>query len=99
MKIRDLTFVNMAGNRFFWASLLTWGYRWDHDLDLERSLASLPLLLLGGNGLLAHDATTPLAAGLLVLVEVAVLDGGNELGKLVLVLGADLGESEDSSGL
>lgn len=89
----------MAGNRFFWASLLTWGYRWDHDLDLERSLASLPLLLLGGNGLLAHDATTPLAAGLLVLVEVAVLDGGNELGKLVLVLGADLGESEDSSGL
>jgi hypothetical protein len=39
------------------------------------------------------------AAGLLVLVAVALLDGGEELGELGLVLGADLGKSEDSSGL
>lgn len=40
-----------------------------------------------------------MAAGLLVLVGVALLDGGEELGELSLVLGADLGESEDSGGL
>lgn len=34
-----------------------------------------------------------------MLREVAVLDGGDELGELVLVLGADLGDGEDSSGL
>lgn len=75
------------------------GYRRDRGLDLERSLLSLPLLLLGVDGLLAHDATAPLAGRLLVLLEVAVLDGGDELGELVLVLGADLGQGEDSGGL
>jgi hypothetical protein len=39
------------------------------------------------------------AAGLLVLVAVALLDSREELGVLGLVLGADLGESEDSSSL
>jgi hypothetical protein len=39
------------------------------------------------------------AAGILVLVGVALLDSGEELGELGLVLGADLGEGEDSSGL
>lgn len=68
-------------------------------LDLESSLLSLPLLLLGVDGLLAHDATTPLAGSLLVLLEVTVLDGGDELGELGLVLGADLGQGEDSGGL
>jgi hypothetical protein len=39
------------------------------------------------------------ADGLLVLLEVAVLDGGDELGELSLVLGADLGQGDDGSGL
>jgi hypothetical protein len=38
-------------------------------------------------------------AGLLVLVGVTLLDGGEELGKLGVVLRANLGESEDCSGL
>jgi hypothetical protein len=37
--------------------------------------------------------------GLLVLLHVALLDGLDELGKLRLVLGADLGDSDDGSGL
>lgn len=40
-----------------------------------------------------------MAAGLLVLVVVALLDGSNQLGELSVVLRADLGESEDSSSL
>jgi hypothetical protein len=34
-----------------------------------------------------------------VLVEVTLLDSGDELGELGLVLGADLSDSEDGSGL
>lgn len=69
------------------------------NLDLDGVLESL--LALGNLhlGLDAHDATTPLAASLLVLLDVALLDGRDELGELVLVLSADLGESEDGSGL
>jgi len=37
--------------------------------------------------------------GLLVLGHVAGLDGVDELGELVLVLLADLGESKDGGGL
>lgn len=40
-----------------------------------------------------------MALGLLVLVHVALLDGLDELGKLRLVLGADLGDGGDSGGL
>lgn len=40
-----------------------------------------------------------MAARLLVLVSVALLDGREELGELSLVLRAGLSESEDSSGL
>lgn len=40
-----------------------------------------------------------MALGLLSLGHVAVLDSGDELGELGVVLGADLGESEDGSGL
>jgi hypothetical protein len=68
-------------------------------LDLGSSLQSLLLLQGAHLGLGAHDTTTPLAAGGLVLLHVAILDGGDELGELVLVLGADLGEGEDGSGL
>ena len=77
--------------------------KFDHtirsNLDLEGVLESL--LALGDLhlGLDAHDATTPLLAGVLVLLDVALLDGRDELGELVLVLSADLGESEDGSGL
>lgn len=40
-----------------------------------------------------------MALGLLGLLEVTLLDGGDELGELRAVLGADLGESKDSGGL
>lgn len=68
-------------------------------LDLDGGLVDLALLLLAVNSLGAHDTTTPVAAGLLVLVSVALLDGAEELGELGLVLGADLGDSENSRGL
>lgn len=56
-------------------------------------------LTSAGIGLGTHDSSTPVAADILVLVVVSLLGGGDELGKLSLVLGADLGESKDSSGL
>ena len=65
------------------------------DGGIDGLLALLDTLL----GLEAHDATTPLLAGILVLLDVALLDGRDELGQLVLVLGADLGEGEDGGGL
>ena len=40
-----------------------------------------------------------MTAGVLVLVGVALLDGGEELGELTLVLSAGLSESEDRRGL
>lgn len=68
-------------------------------LDLVGSLESLLLLQNLHLGLGAHDTTTPLSAGLVVLVHEAILDGGDELGELSLVLGADLSEGEDGSSL
>lgn len=68
-------------------------------LDLGSSLKSLLLLDDLHLSLGTHDTTTPLSAGLVVLLKVTVLDSGDELGELVLVLGADLGDGEDSSGL
>jgi len=68
-------------------------------LDLDGSLEGLGLLSGLGLGLGTHDATTPVALGLLVLVHVALLDGLDELGKLRLVLGADLSDGADSGGL
>jgi len=69
------------------------------SLDLDGSLSSLDLLLLLGVGLGTHDTTTPVAAGLLVLVGVALLDGREELGELGLVLGADLSQGQNGGGL
>jgi hypothetical protein len=69
------------------------------SLDLDGGLEGLLALLDALLGLGAHDATTPLLAGILVLLEVALFDGRDELGQLVLVLGADLGDGEDSGGL
>ena len=74
----------------------------DHSADrldlnlLVRPLLLLPLVVLG---LLAHDTTTPVAPVLLVLVHVALLDGGDDLGELVLVLAANLGDGERGGGL
>lgn len=69
------------------------------NLDLGGLLKSLALLLSAHVGLGTHDATAPLPPGALVLVHEAILDGGNELGELRLVLRADLGEGDDSSSL
>ncbi len=70
-----------------------------HYLDLDGALDGLLALLDALLGLVTHDATTPLLAGILVLLDVSLLDGRDELGQLGLVLGADLGEGEDSGGL
>jgi hypothetical protein len=69
-------------------------------LDLDSALDSLPALLHAGVGLGTHDTTSPVTRSILVVgLEVAVVDSGDELRELGLVLSADLGESEDSSGL
>jgi hypothetical protein len=68
-------------------------------LDLDSALDSLPPLLHACVGLGSHDTSTPVAAGLSVLLEVAILDSGDELGKLALILGSDLGEGENGGGL
>ena len=71
----------------------------DH-LDLDGALNSLPALGHASVGLGTHDTTSPVACSLLVVgLEVAVVDSGDELGELGLVLGTDLGEGEDGSGL
>lgn len=67
--------------------------------NLGGGLKGLLLLLNLHLGLGTHDTTTPLSAGLVVLLHEAILDGRDKLGKLVLILRADLGESEDGSGL
>lgn len=69
-------------------------------LDLDSALDGLPALLHASVGLGTHDTTSPVAGSLLVvLLEVTVVDGGDELLELVLVLGADLGQSEDGGSL
>jgi hypothetical protein len=68
-------------------------------LDLDGGLNGLALLLLAVVGLGAHYTTTPVTAVLLVLVGVSLLDGGDELGELGVVLRADLGEGNNSSSL
>lgn len=71
----------------------------DLRLDLDGLVKSLLLLGLLGVGLGTHDAATPVPLGLLVLLHEALLDGLDELGELVLVLRADLGQGEGGSGL
>ena len=68
-------------------------------LDLDFTLSPLLLLALEGLGLGAHDTTTPVSAGLLILVQETLLDGLSDLGKFALVLAADLSDSESSRGL
>jgi hypothetical protein len=69
------------------------------SLNLGSLLQSLLLLGELHLGLESHDTTAPLLAGLLVLVHETILDGRNELGQLRLVLGANLSQGENSSGL
>ena len=58
----------------------------DH-LDLDGALDSLPALGHASVGLGTHDTTTPVTGGILVVrLEVAVVDSGDELGELGLVL-------------
>jgi hypothetical protein len=59
---------------------------WKRSLDTDGGLSSTALLLLAGNGLSTHNTTTPVAAGLLGLVGVTLLDGTEELSKFSLVL-------------
>ena len=47
-----------------------------------------------GDGLVSTVSTSPVSPGGSVLLLVVDLDGGNELGKLGLVLGLDLTERE-----
>ena len=69
-------------------------------LDLDSALDGLPLLLHAGVGLGTHDTTSPVAGSVLVVrLEVTVVDSGDELLELVLVLRADLSEGEDGGGL
>jgi hypothetical protein len=69
-------------------------------LDLDGALNGLPALLHAGVGLGTHDTTSPVTGSVLVVrLEVTVVDSGDELLELVLVLGADLGEGENGSGL
>ena len=51
---------------------------WSNCLDLDGALEGLGLLCGLGVGLSAHDATTPVTLGLLVLLHVALLDGLDE---------------------
>jgi hypothetical protein len=81
------------------ATLSTTILRWTAGLDLDSGVKSLLALLDLLVGLLAHDATTPVSAVLIELVCVALVDGADQLLELVLVLAADLGECDDSSGL
>ena len=70
-----------------------------NSLDPDGGLQSLLLLLLALLGLVAHDTTTPPFPALLDLLQVVVLDGRNELGQFVLVLGPDLGQGQDGGSL
>jgi hypothetical protein len=65
---------------------LRWRVLWSNCLDLDGALKGLGLLCGLGVGLGAHDSTTPVTLGVLVLLHVALLDGLDELGKLRLVL-------------
>ena len=65
------------------------------DLALD-PLLDLPLVCLG---LRAHDTTTPVSLGLLVLVHVTLLDRLDELAEVGLVFAAYLGDGECGGSL
>ena len=79
--------------------VLTGKYQHDLRLDLDGALEGLGLLSGLGLGLGTHDAATPVTLGVLVLLHVSLLDGLDELGKLRLVLGANLGDGSNGGGL
>lgn len=52
-----------------------------------------------GVGLGSHDTTSPVPLGLLILLEVALLDSGDQFGKITFVLATDFGQGKNGSGL
>ena len=68
-------------------------------LDLDGTLNGLPPFLHASVRLGTHDTAAPVADRLLVLLEVALLDGGDELGELALVLRSHLSQSENGGSL
>ena len=70
-----------------------------NNLDLNSSFDGLTLLLGASNSLRAHDTTTPVASGVLILVGVALLDSGKELSELGLILLANLSDGKNRRGL
>jgi len=68
-------------------------------LDLDGTLESLSPLVHASVGLCTHNTTAPVTAGLLVLLEVTVVDGRHELGEFALVFGSDFSQGKNGSGL
>jgi hypothetical protein len=68
-------------------------------LDLDDGIESLLLLLELVESLSAENTSAPLSSRLVVLLVEVSLDGGDEGGKSSLVLGLDLGDGNDGSGL
>lgn len=52
-----------------------------------------------GVGLSSHDTTSPVPLGLLILLEVALLDSGDEFGKIAFILTTDFSQGKNGSGL
>lgn len=52
-----------------------------------------------GVGLGSHDTTSPMPLGLLILLEVALLDSGDQFGKIAFVLATDFSQGKNGSGL
>jgi len=68
-------------------------------LNLNGSVQSSLLLDFTSLGLESQNTTTPLASGLLVLLNITLLDGGNKLRQLRFVLRSHFSESKDSGSL
>ena len=68
-------------------------------LDLNRTLHSLPLLLLPSLRLDTHDTSTPMSATLLVLAGVALVNSADQLGQFGFILALHLRESQNSGRL
>lgn len=69
------------------------------NLNTERVLKDALLLSDLSGGLSTEDTTTPLSAGLIVLLSVVGLNGGDEVRKGSLVSGLDIGQSNNGSSL
>ena len=93
-KFNFITQIFMAASRAF-----CFLARWIISIHANRRDIAAVELTSAVVGLATHDTSTPVSSVLLVLLVVPLLDGGDELGELALVLGGDLGDREDGSGL